>query len=1080
LDGAALTASILYIDLAFLMISIEPHHIVAIGASAGGLDELVAFFENTPLDGVAYIVVQHLSADYESRLTQVLSKYSTLVMVQAKEGMSIKTNHVYVIPGDKFMTIKEGHLHLSEKSQVRTPHLTINTFFSSLAADCGPKAIGVILSGLGSDGSDGVKAIKRAGGMVIARNPETSEFNSMPSNAVATGMVDFIVEPEAMPGLIEDYVKREIELLAASISDGENMAGLIGLISQQLPLDFSDYKQSTLLRRIKRRAAYNNFEQLEDYLEFAKGSPAEIEALAKDFLISVTAFFRDTEAFHSVEKLVISAIIKTLAPGDEIRLWVAGCATGEEAYSMAMLVGELLGENRKDHEVKIFATDIDNAALVHAGKGIYTAAVASQMPKAYLEKYFVQEGEGYKVAAEIRKMVIFSRHDLVKNPPYCNMHLISCRNLLIYMTPSLQQKIYHMLLFGLKPEGYLFLGSSENPSPILKSLKVIDKNAKIYKKLGTVPSVNFETFTLPEYTYHKPIGLEPSRAEISKSPDRSLDGAINETIFNEEQSSLLICIDENNKVLKSYGPTGRFLHQKNFTSDLTELLPGPLNIAFKTACNKASETRKKAVVTGILIQHGNEMIKVNLSVSPMVYKGRPNGFLVVQFTEDGYSGQPSEAMQFDQKPYLDDYTRSLEQENKEQKEQLAAASEKLFALNENMQSFNEELLSANEEMQSTNEEMQSINEELHTINADYQLKNKELLELNDDLNNYFRSNINGQLFVSSELRLMRFSPGTVRHINLLESDIGRPINNISTNFRFETLSEDINHVLDNGYAITREIQAHDGKWYQVMTMPYIQQLGSKRTGAIITFHDITALKDIQLQLDKKNEILTRINEDLDNFVHTASHDLLAPLGNIEASIGLMQDMPVDNPDIKPFLAIIHSSVKNFKSLVKDIGTVARIEDEAIATEMVNLSEILDSILWSLGDKIKQSGAVITSDLKVAQIHFSKKNLRSILFNLVSNAIKYRSENAPFVTIHTSTIGEFTALSVQDNGSGMAESDIDKIFHKYHRLQTDHEGQGIGLYLAKKIIDAAGGSIRVESKAGTGSKFVIYFPLAGLQ
>ena len=532
-------------------------------------------------------------------------------------------------------------------------------------------------------------------------------------------------------------------------------------------------------------------------------------------------------------------------------------------------------------------------------------------------------------------------------------------------------------------------------------------------------------------------------------------------------------------MLKSYGPTARFLHQRNFTSDLTELLPGPLNIAFKTACNKVSETQQKAVVTGIFIQQGQETIKVNLSVSPMIYKGRPNGFLIVQFTEDDRSGQLKGAMEFDEKLYLDDYTRFLEQENKDQKEQLASASEKLFALNENMQSFNEELLSANEEMQSTNEEMQSINEELHTINADYQLKNKELLELNDDLNNYFKSNINGQLFVNSELRLMRFSPGTVRHINLVESDIGRPISNISTNFRFETLTEDINHVLDKGYPVTREIQAHDSKWYQVMTMPYIQQLGNKRTGAIITFNDITNLKAIQHQLDKKNEILTRINADLDNFVHTASHDLLAPLGNIDISIALIEGMPVDNPELKPFLAIIRDSVKNFTALVKDIGAVARIEDEAILTEMVDLNEILDNILWSLGDKIKQSGAVITTDLKVGQILFSKKNLRSILFNLVSNGIKYRSEDTPVIRIQTSAVNEFIALSVQDNGAGMAEGDIDKIFHKYHRLQTDQEGQGIGLYLAKKIIDAAGGSIRVESTPGAGSKFVIYFPVSGL-
>ncbi|CAG5070668.1 Protein-glutamate methylesterase/protein-glutamine glutaminase [Dyadobacter sp. CECT 9623] len=830
----------------------NPHHIVALGASAGGLDELITFFENTPLDGVAYIVVQHLSADYESRLAEVLSRHSKLAMVTAEEGMRVGANFVYVIPGDKFMSIQGGLLHLSGKENQRAPHLTINTFFNSLAADCGPKAIGIILSGMGSDGSDGIKAIKKSGGMVIARNPETAEFNSMPYNAAATGMVDFIVEPEVMPSVVEDYVTREIELLAAGISDGENMASLLELISQQLPLDFSDYKQATILRRIKRRAAYNNFDRLENYLEFARKSPGEIQTLAQDFLISVTDFFRDPEAFDYLEARVLPAIIKTLIPGQELRIWVTGCATGEEAYSMAILAAELLGDDLEEHPVKIFATDIDAAALAHAGKGVYSETVVSLIPKARLQKYFVPEGDNYRVSDELRKMVIFSRHDLVKNPPFCNMHLISCRNVLIYMTAALQQKIYRTLLFGLKSQGYLFLGVSESPLAILKGLEVVSKKAKIFKKVISEHGVGIDRFTIPEHTYFKPTVTGPAKPEITKSPDRTLDGAINETLYSQEQR-LLVCIDENNKIVKSYGPTGRFLLQHNFfTNDLTELLPGALSIAFKTACNKMKQTQQTATVKGVMIEQAGQTINVGLSVSPMIFKGRPNGFLLVQFSEEEQAGSAAQSvMVYDEKLYLDDYTRTLEQENKDLKEELASANEKLFSLNENMQSFNEELLSANEELQSTNEEMMSVNEELHTLNSDYLLKNRELSELNDDLNNYFRSNTSGQLFVDSDLRLIRFSPGTVRHINLLETDIGRPITNISTNFRFETLSEDIDKVLEDGQSVSREAQANDGKWYQVTTMPYIRRLGNKTTGAIITFNDITNLKEIQQELEKR-------------------------------------------------------------------------------------------------------------------------------------------------------------------------------------------------------------------------------------
>lgn len=837
----------------------EPHHIVAIGASAGGLNELIAFFENTPQDGVGYIVVQHLSADFESRLAEVLSRYSTLTMVQAEEGMRVVANSVYVIPSDKFMSIRAGRLYLNEKDKARSPHLTINTFFSSLAADCGPKAIAVILSGTGSDGSDGIKAIKKSGGFVIARDPETTEYSSMPYNAVATGMVDFVVEPQAIPGIIEEYVRQQVELVAEGISDSENMAGLIDLISQQLPLDFSDYKQATILRRIKPRAAYNNFDKLENYLVFAKENPKEIQVLAEDFLISVTGFFRDTDAFEHLELRVLPSIIKSLEPGEEVRIWVTGCATGEEAYSIAILVSELLGDKIEEHPVKIFATDIDAAALAHASKGIYSEAVIAPIPKDRLDKYFAPAGQGFRVSAELRKMVIFSRHDLVKNPPYCKMHLISCRNVLIYMTAALQQKIYQMLLFGLRPEGYLFLGSSETPLSILKGLEVTSRKNKIYKKQVN-QSVNVGTYAFPQYTYYKPDNIGAVKPEITKSSERTLDGAINETVFTEEQR-LLVCIDQNNKIVKSYGPTGRFLVQLNFfTNDLAELLPGPLNVAFKTAVNKVKQTSRKATVQGITIEQGGSNLNVNISVSPMIFKGRPNGFFVVQFHEDGLAGHPlQDIMAFDEKLYLDDYTSSLEKENRDLREELALANEKLFSLHENMQSFNEELLSTNEELQSTNEEMLSINEELHTLNSDYLLKNKELSELNDDLNNYFRSNTNGQLFVDSELRLLRFSPGTVRHINLVETDIGRPITNISTNFRFETLSDDINQVIRDGIAVTRELQNNDGKWYQVMTMPYVRRQGNKRAGAVITFNDITTLKETQQELSEKNEILTRIN-----------------------------------------------------------------------------------------------------------------------------------------------------------------------------------------------------------------------------
>ncbi len=1053
------------------MLNVEPKYIIAIGASAGGMEEINSFFDNTPVDGVTYIIVQHLSADFKSRMAELLARHSRLEIIGVENGMHIKSNKVYLIPNDKFMTIEGGHLFLTGKGAVKGPHLTINTFFIALAKDCGNKAIGIIFSGMGSDGTDGIKAIKNKGGMVMVRTPESSEFPSMPENAIATGMVDFVLEPGLMPSAIKDYVQRENDVLADDMDDIKNIGEIIELIRQKSPLDFTDYKQSTILRRTKRRMVQKNLSNLSVYLEVLKENSEELNALTKEFLISVTSFFRNPDAFEYINEKIIPDLLGKLIPGEELKMWVAGCATGEEVYSLAIIIAEHLKGKYKDVLVKIFATDIDTVALAYAAKGIYNSDCVKDVSPDRLDNYFLKEANLYRVKPSIRKMVIFAKHDLVKNPPYCNMHLISCRNLLIYMTPVLQKKIFSMLLFGMKMDGYLFLGSSESPAPIMNSLDVVHKKWKIYRNIKNKQALNFDTFSIPG-VYE--VKHQPSTF-LGNESLKSNNQYLSEFMCNEvskETNTLYVFVNEHNEVIKSYGDPRPYLLQENFNFNLEELLYKPLAVAFKNLSILARKKNEKVSVSGIKIINDTH---IKLSIVPLPKSNASQGVFMVIFKTDHDDIQIDHTPVYDKAFYEDKYTENLEYELKDLKNTLYAAHEQLNASNENMQSFNEELISANEEMQSTNEEMQSVNEELHTINADYQLKNKELSEINDDLNNYFRSNINGQLFIDKDMRLMKFSPNAVNLINLMETDIGRPLNHISTNIKFENIIDDIEKVLVEDNVISKQIET-TGRWYQMMIMPYLREANKKGTGAIITFSDITELKSIQFELDQKNQSLLRINADLDHFIHAASHDLLAPLGNIETSINVMNQIALSDERLVDVLNMINRSIKTYRLLITDISIIAKIESDMNVMEMVSIDEVIKNIEWSLEDKIQLSGARIILDLGMNTIRFSKKNLRSILFNLISNAIKFRGPADPVIQIKTAMEGENFVLTVQDNGKGIDKAGLEKIFEMYGRLHQNIEGSGIGLYLAKKIVNAAGGRLLVESEIDKGTKFTIFLKM----
>ena len=1062
------------------MVSSLPHYIIAIGASAGGLEEINSFFDHTPSDQVSYIIIQHLSADFKSHMAELLKGHSKLEVVEVLEGTQVLSNKVYLIPHNKIMTIEKGILHLEEKIKSNLPNLTINIFFNSLAIDCGSNVIGIILSGMGSDGTQGIEDIHNAGGIVIARPPSGTKFGSMPAHAIATGLVDFILEPSQMPQAIEEFIKSELDFKSESKNDENDIDTIINFIKNTTSFDFSEYKRTTLLRRTKRRGIHLGYKDLKGYLAFLKINPKEVEELSQNFLISVTSFFRDSEAFDFLKETVIPEIFNSLKKEDEIKIWVPGCATGEEAYSFAIMVQEELENRNMEIIVKIFATDIDEIALNFGRHGLFSRNIKKSISPERLEKYFIKEGDEFRISPKLRNSVIFAKHDLVKNPPYCNMNLISCRNLLIYMTPVLQKKIFKMLQFGLKKNGILFIGSSENALISLKNLEVINKKWKIYRNLTVKNEGRLEEFSLPGYPEIKPHNQVSTyeREEIVKNNSPFAD-EINESLV-KDLGILSLLIDENKNVVKSYGDTQKFLDQKNFSINLLEILPKSLDIAFISLLREIGEDSAPVFANGIRVEYPHSTKQINLRLSRFgKNKGRKDWFLLTLQVENSkiiLAEKSVSKKKNHENESLNLYILSLKEEMKDMRERLQSSYDQLDSSNENLQSYNEELISANEEMQSTNEEIQSVNEELDTVNFSYQVKNKELIELNDDLNNYFRSNINGQLFINNKMEILRFSPISSQLINLLESDIGRPLAHISTNFKLDSLIEDVKKVMHDGIQINAEVETNSGKWFQLTTIPYIQTSDHKNVGAIITFSDITELKNAQFELDKKNKLLTRINGDLDNFVHAASHDLLAPLGNIEMSISVMNMIEVPDPELNKFLEIINSSAKKFRILIKDMASIAKLESESKTMEIIDINEIINNIEWSLALKIKDSKAVILRNLVVQEVIYSKKNLRSILYNLIANSIKFKGKDDPKITIQTRKVKDFIVFSVDDNGIGISREGLPKIFDIYGRLHQDTEGLGIGLYLAKKIVVASGGDIEVESKLGVGTKFTVFLKL----
>jgi len=827
--------------------------IVGIGASAGGLEALERFFSNIPAQsGLAFVVVQHLAPHHRSIMDSLLKKYTGMRILQAQDGMKIEPNCIYLNPPDKDMTVMNATLCLMEPSVPHGGRLPINCFFRSLAADQREKAICIILSGTGSDGTLGLKAIKGEGGIAIVQEEKQAKYDSMPRSAIDTDMVDFVLPVEKMGKQLAKYIKHPyIEGRARPVTPKQryidSVRRIFVLIRASTGLDFSNYKLNTIHRRIERRMAVHQIERIEDYIRYLQQKSVEVETLSKDMLIMVTNFFRDPEAFEVLKEKVIQALLKNKESDSPVRVWVPGCGTGEEAYSIAMLLAEGMDKLKKHFSVQIFGTDLDAEAIEYARGGIYPEAIAADVSAERLKLFFMNENDRYKVKNQIREAVVFAVQNLIKDPPFSKLDIVSCRNVLIYMDTVLQKKVLPLFHYVLVPGGYLFLGSSETISGFNDCFSTIDTKWKIFQRRMIAPKKTNEYPGIP-------LGDIETTAKLTEPEVKPAEANIRqvaERMILENYAPPCVLVNEKYEILYFHGQTEDYLSPPTGepTFNILEISRPELRHKIRTLLNKVIKEKKTAVAEGLQVRHNDGFLDMDLEVRPLVAKGGAADLMMVIFKSRTRREMAAKKKKKAFVEEADQPVAALERELASTKERLQTTIEELQTSNEELKSTNEELQSTNEELQSTNEELetsreelQSTNEELETVNAELRDRVDELSKAHNDLNNLLGSTEIGVLFLDTDLHIKRFTPAVTTIFNLKNGDVGRPISDITSKMTYPNLSGDAQRVLDTLRVKETEIQADDGKWFSMRILPY-RTTENVIDGLVLTFMSIDQLKE---------------------------------------------------------------------------------------------------------------------------------------------------------------------------------------------------------------------------------------------
>jgi len=837
----------------------SPHSfpIVGIGASAGGLEALEQFLRHVPAGcGMAFVVIQHLDPTYKGILPELLQRTTQLEVFQVKDRMRIKPDCVYVIPPNKDMSILNGVLHLFDLATPRGLRLPIDFFFRSLAEDRQDRSIGVILSGMGSDGTMGLRAIKEKAGVVLVQEPASAKFDSMPRSAIDAGLADLVAPAEKLPGMIIDYLRHALIISRTELSleekDQSALEKILILLRTKTGQDFSLYKKNTVYRRVERRMTIHQIDRIAAYVRYLQENPQEVVLLFKELLIGVTSFFRDPEAWEKIRETVFPALLTERPNGGVLRAWSAGCSTGEEAYSLAIAFKEALEQIKPaaNFKLQIYATDLDQDAIDKARQGVYPLNISADVSPERLKRFFVQEDNCYRIGKEIREMVTFATQNIIMEPPFTKLDILICRNLLIYLTADLQKKLLPLFHYSLNPEGILFLGSSESVSSFTDLFTPLDSKLRLFQRHESILAV--------------PLAFPPSFAPIRTGVQREVPmmlPAVNlqslaEQLLLQKYSPPAVLTNDKGDIIFISGRTGKYLEPAagkanwNIFAMTREGLRFGLGNAFQKALREKGVTTVKGLKTGT----GDSTLTVDIKVQTIEEPAAMQGMVMIVFYDvaspPGKKTPGRSKADSSGKAAADEQTQDLQlyrEELQSTREEMQSSQEELISTNEELQSINEELQSTNEELTTSREEMQSMNEELQTVNAEQQSKMEELSRVNDDMRNLLNSTEIVTVFLDNELNIRRFTPGADKIFKLRAGDVGRPLAEIVTDLLYPEMNAKTQEVLRTLVTSENQVATSTGHWYAVRIMPY-RTMNDVIAGVVITFVNITPFKQLEAEL----------------------------------------------------------------------------------------------------------------------------------------------------------------------------------------------------------------------------------------